>query len=58
MAGPKTDLKDALEQSGGKLPPPEPKEMDMRPLWFVSRVSLELGKNLLRCIMISRHICS
>lgn len=26
MAGPKTDLKDALEQSGGKLPPPEPKE--------------------------------
>ena len=25
MAGPKTDLKDALQQSGGKLPPPEPK---------------------------------
>lgn len=24
MAGPKTDLKDALEQSGGKLPPVEP----------------------------------
>ena len=25
MAGPKTDLKAALEQSGGKLSPPEPK---------------------------------
>ena len=24
MAGPKTDLKDALQQSGGKLPPTEP----------------------------------
>ena len=24
MAGPKTDLKDALAQSGGKLPPSEP----------------------------------
>ena len=24
MAGPKTDLKDALQQSGGKLPPAEP----------------------------------
>ncbi|MCY3743650.1 MAG: hypothetical protein OXH00_21765 [Candidatus Poribacteria bacterium] len=26
MAGPKTDLKDALEQSGGKLPVPESKK--------------------------------
>ena len=25
MAGPKADLKAALEQSSGKLPPPEPK---------------------------------
>lgn len=25
MAGPKTDLKDALALSGGKLPPPEPR---------------------------------
>ena len=24
MAGPKTDLKEALQQSGGKLPSPEP----------------------------------
>ena len=24
MSGPKTDLKDALQQSGGKLPSPEP----------------------------------
>lgn len=24
MAGPKTDLKEALQQSGGKLPPAEP----------------------------------
>ena len=24
MAGPKTDLKAALQQSGGQLPPPEP----------------------------------
>ena len=24
MSGPKTDLKDALQQSGGKLPPSEP----------------------------------
>ena len=24
MAGPKTDLKDALQQSGGKVPPTEP----------------------------------
>ena len=24
MSGPKTDLRDALQQSGGKLPPSEP----------------------------------
>ena len=34
MAGPKTDLKDALQQSGGTLPPTEPevKEKSLSPV--------------------------
>ena len=31
MAGPKTDLKDALQQSGGKLPPTEPEAKEKAP---------------------------
>lgn len=31
MAGPKTDLKDALQQSGGKLPTPEPEAKEKAP---------------------------
>lgn len=30
MSGPKTDLKDALQQSGGKLPPSEPEVKEKR----------------------------
>ena len=48
MAGPKTDLKAALEQSGGKLSPPEPKVQinGSGRQWNVNRVRLGLGKNL------------
>ncbi|MDE0686437.1 MAG: hypothetical protein OXI63_26220 [Candidatus Poribacteria bacterium] len=31
MAGPKTDLKDALQQSGGKLSPTEPEAKEKAP---------------------------
>lgn len=31
MSGPKTDLKDALQQSGGKLPPSEPEVKESGP---------------------------
>jgi len=46
MAGPKTDLKDALQQSGGKLTPPKPevKQNGSEPATERQQSSSRVGK--------------